>query len=145
MFLNRAVTVVYKPNEWALVRPLVYEAKGLSAPLVVPVRFITDLASVPGVLRALPGFNPNGLSREPAILHDYLYCAGRFPDRGAADYFFYEALLSVGVSKPVAYMHYLGVRAGGWRYWGERRRKKRPPEYDFVPEDEFKKLVDNYA
>jgi hypothetical protein len=144
MFLNRAVTVVYKPNEWVLVRPLVYGPDG-KPPIEVPARFITDLASVPGVLRALPGFNPNGLSREPAILHDFAYCMWGDVARKTADKLFYEALLSVGVSKPVAYMHYLGVRVGGWRYWGERRRKKRPESYDLVPEDEFKKLVDYYA
>jgi hypothetical protein len=142
MFQNRAVTVVYKPTEWVLVRALRWAAEGDC--IEVPARFITDLASVPGLLRASPGFNPNGLSREPAMLHDFMYCIGA-RSRKDADETFYEALLSVGVSKPVAYMHYLGVRAGGWRYWGERRRKTRPPEYDFVPEDEFKKLVDYYA
>jgi hypothetical protein len=35
--------------------------------VVVPAGFVTDLASIPRVLRNLPWLDPNGLSRRPAV------------------------------------------------------------------------------
>lgn len=139
MFKTHAVAVDYKPNEWVLVQPLVWEA---DARYTVPARFITDLASVPPALRALSGFNPTGLSRRPAILHDYLYCSGVTGSRKAADRVFYEALLSVGVSRTVARLHWLGVRVGGAGYWAKRCADDGTMEReDYVSEQELAELT----
>ena len=139
MFLNHAEVVDYKPNEWVLLRPLVWQDGAFV--IEVPARFVTDLASIPGVLRGLPAFNPNGLSRRPAILHDFAYCSHCVPTRADADQLLFDALLSAGVSRAVARAYWLGVRAGGWLYWNERRKRGGLNDHeDFVTPEEFTQL-----
>lgn len=101
------------PGEWQLLSPLVYTSSAGDI-YIVPAGMITDLASIPKLLR--PAIDRNGLSRPAAVLHDYLYLIGSL-SRKQADELFLEALLSCGVSSLVAKGMYWSVRAfGGGRY-----------------------------
>ena len=101
------------PGEWRLLSPLVYTSSTGDI-YIVPTGMITDLASIPKILR--PAIDRNGLSRPAAVLHDYLYLIGSL-SRKQADHLFLEALLSCGVGSFVAKGMYWSVRAfGGGRY-----------------------------
>ena len=101
------------PGEWQLLSPLVYTSSAGDI-YIVPSGMITDLASIPKLLR--PAIDRNGLSRPAAVLHDYLYLIGSL-SRKQADELFLEALLSCGVGSIVAKGMYWAVRAfGGGRY-----------------------------
>lgn len=101
------------PGEWQVISPLVYTSDDGDI-YIVPAGMITDLASIPKLLR--PAIDRNGLSRPAAVLHDYLYLIGSL-SRKQADELFLEALLSCGVSSFVAKGMYWSVRAfGGGRY-----------------------------
>ena len=78
---------------------------------VVPRGFVTDLASIPALLR--PIFSRTGLSRKPAVFHDHMYSV-KWKTRKRCDESFKEMLLARGVSKGVANIYYWGVRLGGW-------------------------------
>ena len=101
------------PGEWQLLSPLVYTSSAGDI-YIVPTGMITDLASIPKLLR--PAIDRNGLSRPAAVLHDYLYLIGSL-SRKQADELFLESLLSCGVNSVVAKGMYWAVRAfGGGRY-----------------------------
>ena len=101
------------PGEWQVIYPLVYTSNDGDI-YIVPTGMITDLASIPKLLR--PAIDRNGLSRPAAVLHDYLYLIGSL-SRKQADKLFLEALLSCGVGGFVAKGMYWSVRAfGGGRY-----------------------------
>lgn len=115
-FLTPLDLRAYKPGEWVVLLALIYMAKD-GVRHIVPRGFVTDLASIPRLFRDL--FDVNGLSREPAVLHDFLYCI-QYTTRAEADALFLEALEAVGVGRAARYAMYLAVRSGGWMYWGKR-------------------------
>lgn len=124
---------VYSPGEWIVLSDFAW--RGEAAHVVVPRGFITDLASIPRPLRGL--LDVTGSSREPAVLHDYLYCHQRDADgtpvtRAWADGVFRQALADRGVSVFTRNLYYAGVRAGGWLYWGRRGRDPLNAD-DFAP------------
>lgn len=133
MFKTPLQVEAIPPNLWRLLSPLVwddepaepYEDAGEFGRLEFPVGMVTDLASIPRLLRRHSSFDPNGASRRPAVGHDSMYAtgkaAGRSITRAEADRFLYVALLAEGVSKPVAWMFYAGVRSGGWLPWRDYR------------------------
>ena len=111
------------PGEWKLIYPLVWaiDGDGYRMPdIEVPAGFVTDLASVPKLLRGL--LDPTDPSRRPAVLHDWLYCSQNKHDytRQQADALFRVALRADGSSAVAAFIYHAGVRAGGWRYWKKR-------------------------
>lgn len=115
-FLTPLDLRAYKPGEWVVLLALIFMATD-GKRYIVPRGFITDLASIPRLLRAL--FDVNGESRAAAVLHDFLYCI-QHTTRAEADALFLEALKSCGVPWATRYSMYLGVRAGGWMYWQDR-------------------------
>jgi hypothetical protein len=114
MFTTPLDLRAHRPNEWVLLNPLVWE--GPPFRIVVPARFITDLASVPKIMRGL--LNVNGPSRRAGVLHDWLYCLQPCT-RAEADAVLKAALRAEGMGW-AANLYYAGVRVGGWRYWGRR-------------------------
>jgi hypothetical protein len=87
--------------------------------VIVPIGFNTDLASVPRPF--WPLFPTHGRYAPAAVLHDWLYWAaqvGNEPiDRGYADGVLRRASGDLGVSWPVRWAMWSGVRAGGhWRW-----------------------------
>lgn len=130
-FLTPLDLRAYKPDQWVLLLALIYMTKG-GTRYVVPRGFITDLASIPRLLRAL--FDINGASRMAAVLHDFLYCI-QYTTRAEADALFLEALEACGVGWATRWSMYLGVRSGGWVYW--RARGDGLNQEDFLDEDDL--------
>jgi len=116
---------------WITLAPLTYQSAVYGGVVVVPAKFVTDLASVPRVPFAF--WLTGGRAHGPAVVHDWLYQKPDFEDRAKADAVLYEAM---GVSQPslgfeaesawTRWMIYVGVRAGGWVAW--RNHGKRGAE-----------------
>ena len=115
MFITELDTRAYEPGEWILLAPLIWFDGHVK--IVVPRRFITDLASIPKVFRIT--LDRNGPSRKAAVLHDWLYCTQPM-DRAAADLLFLQALASEREGWLKRQAMYRGVQAGGWKRWGQR-------------------------
>lgn len=107
-----------EPDYWVLGPPLIW-SDPVYGRLEAPTGFRTDLASIPRIARSLPAFDPNGASRRPAVMHDYLYSsqAGYRLGREFADSFLRAALLSEGAGSWTARAFYWAVRAGGASHW----------------------------
>lgn len=117
-----------QPDLWRLGAPLVW-CDPVYGRLEAPVGFQTDLASIPRIFRNLPFLDPAGISRRPAVLHDWLYgsVAGRVHGKQYADNFLRVALLAEGAGKAVAQSFYLAVHWGGQSSWdGDGVRLARP-------------------
>lgn len=126
MFITRLRTEDVPPNLWRLIDVLVWR-DSVYGEIEIPVGTITDLGSTPQFLRRFKTFDPTGPSRRAAVVHDYLYAKGRWPDgrpvaRAEADEFLRVALVADGVSSVTARTWWLGVRAGGWAPWREYRK-----------------------
>ena len=90
-------------------------------PTLIPAGFITDCASVPrGLWNILPPF---GKYTKAAVLHDWLYQFGTFT-RAEADWIFYEAMGTLGVSWWKQGVMYAGVRVGAWSAWNQYQTKR---------------------
>ena len=116
------------PDLWTVRVPLVW-LDATYGQLVVPAGFITDLASIPRLFRNLPMLDPNGLSRRPAVVHDWLYGSneGRAHGKQFADSFLRSALLAEGASPAVAQTFYLAVHLFGGSSWdGDGVKLARP-------------------
>lgn len=104
---------------WRLETALTYDVGQLGSgrTVVVPVGFVTDGASVP---RALwPFLPPWGRYSRPAVIHDLLCVLiekgephKEAKTRKDADAVFFEAMGVTGVSMPVRFILWLGVRIG---------------------------------
>jgi hypothetical protein len=128
MFKGKLDLRAYVPEEWVMLALLMfYSAAGVV--YAIPRGFITDLASIPRLLRWM--FSVNGISREPAVLHDFLYSTQPCT-RAEADALFLEALKAVGASAVECRALYWGVRMGGWVAWGGH--KKDTHLDNFVPD-----------
>lgn len=90
----------------------------LNERVAVPSGFKTDYASVPRVLWSI--LPPTGRYTKAAVIHDWLYVAGRC-SRADADAVFLEAMEHLGVSPLTRRLMWAGVRAGGWMPWRKRR------------------------
>lgn len=106
----------HAPGEWVVLAAMRYVPRD-GRMITVPAGFVTDLASIPALLRSV--YNVNDASRQPAVLHDWLYCSQQ-TSRAEADSLFLEALDRAGVGWLKRRSMWLGVRAGGWLYWGKR-------------------------
>lgn len=107
-----------RPAYWIVRAALIWDDGKQT--VVVPAGFETDLASVPRIAQGVPGFEATGLSRRPAVLHDYLYASGDVP-RMEADRLFYVALRAEGVPEPTARIYYRAVRLFGGAPWARHR------------------------
>lgn len=120
MFLTPLVLVAVEglPDQWQFEAPLMW-ADQVFGVLTVPAGFPTDLASIPRCLRNIPDLDPDGLSRRPAAMHDWLYGSkeGRAHGKDFADNFIRAALLSEGAAHEVAEEFYLAVHLFGGSSW----------------------------
>jgi hypothetical protein len=105
-------------DDWIVRRESAWEVGHVGSRefVVIPEGFVSDLASVPNLLRWLiPSY---GRHTQAAVLHDRLY---RHDDhdytRSQSDRMFYEAMLALGVWKPRAWIMWLAVRVGGRWAW----------------------------
>jgi hypothetical protein len=87
----------------------------------VPAGFITDMASIPKLLRnVLPVWNVYGPA---AVIHDYLYWT-QVTTREEADSVLLEAMRVLGVPEETAAMIHDGVRVGGQTAWDNNAELK---------------------
>lgn len=101
-----------------LTQELVYVSDALNdACVIVPVGFISDLASVPRGLWNI--FPPWGPYSDAAVVHDFLYQMQLVKPRSLCDYVFLEAMAVKQCRAAQRYTIYLGVRVGGWRPWNK--------------------------
>jgi hypothetical protein len=126
----------FEPGEWALTTPLIWQEKGFR--VEVPIGFVTDLASIPAILRG--ALNVTGLSRRAAVLHDYAYCAQTL-SREHADQLLRRALIADGMPATTARLYWLGVRTGGASHWNDRAAGMGILESDFVSQEAFSDAV----
>lgn len=103
---------------WTLSKPLIWEDTTFGR-LVVPPGFVTDLASIPRIFRNIPFLDPDGVSRRPAAVHDWLYGSveGRKHGKAFADNFLRWSLMIEGASSAVASTFYFAVHYFGGSGW----------------------------
>ena len=121
-------------HRWEVTEPLYYRylntSKGLqplsSQLIMVPVGYLSDLASVPHLARRFIDSLPPS-TRRPSVVHDFIYThlTHRFTKR-EADRIFYEALLEEGTSRLVAWLMWKAVSLAGRGNWGRPRPPARP-------------------
>ncbi len=104
-------------NKWQLVSPYSYMTLGYI--IIVPAKFITDLASTPKILwNILEPFGKGYL--KASVIHDYLYskdCVYQFINREIADKIFLEIMKENGVGPIKRNLMYIGVRIFGKRFF----------------------------
>lgn len=112
----------------------------------VPAGFECDGASIPRPLWPLIGGPLDGLHRDGALIHDWLYfksrtkgftAALRSEERLEADLVFYEAMEARGTPYLLRQAIYRGVRVGGWRPYAINGRGEGGSRfYGVIPEEE---------
>lgn len=116
-------------HRWEVIKPLQYRHYTLTPALpsgyyppasqliVVPVGYLSDMASVPRLARRLVD-SQSSTTRRPSVLHDFIYTdlTHRFTKR-EADRIFYDALLKEGTTKLLAWLMWQAVRIGGRGKW----------------------------
>lgn len=87
--------------------------------IVVPIGFVTDLASVPRAFWWIPGFSPLSRSERSAVLHDWMYSiSSQLPySREQADSILMEGMIADGESTLVARAYWAAVRALAGGHW----------------------------
>lgn len=101
--------------EFRLTEPFSFEIGGWGSKtyIVVPVGFVTDLASIPkGIRWLLP---PDGPYAKAAVVHDFMYeHATHFAwERLFCDMLFLEGMKTLGIAPVLRFTIYLAVRTFG--------------------------------
>jgi hypothetical protein len=117
VFLTPLVLQAHKtPGLWIIYNDLVWEDPVFGR-VVVPAKFITDLASTPNFMHVSPEFDPVGISRRPAAVHDFAYARGLGWTKEKSDQFLRASLIMEGASVELAEMFYQGVHLFGASSW----------------------------
>lgn len=132
------IAIADRPGLWRLGAPLVWGS--LDGLITVPKGFITDLASIPYALRFAPRLDPNGLSRRPAVVHDWLYSTGGgHRGKAYADDTLKAALIAEGAGAEVAQIYYDAVHwFGESSYLGDHAKLT---QANFYTPDDFRAWV----
>ena len=94
-----------------LVSEFEYEHPKTRERVRVPEGYVTDFASIPGLMRAV--IQPFGRHAKAAVLHDWLYVVGEPKQREFADAVFRQAMKELGVPFFRRSVMYLSVRLFG--------------------------------
>lgn len=98
----------------------------------IPVGFVYDKASVPRFVWWYIPRDDRHINIA-ALIHDYLYVTQQVESkwivRKEADKHFHGIILQSGMRPVKAKAAYLGVRAGGWRFYNKQARMLRNPHY----------------
>lgn len=117
LILERAIGF----DQWKLAAPLIYRSDLVNLEIEVPAGFVTDFASIPRFFhRLLPH---NGEYDAPAVVHDYLYASGAFPQE-TCDLVFLEAMESIHVLKWKRAAMFRAVRLFGWIAFAKHRENQ---------------------
>jgi hypothetical protein len=106
-----------EPATWRLTQPLIYDSDVAGRVIVVPVGFVTDLASTP----RLPFVYEfaGGVANMASVVHDYAYTT-HIVDRSTADAILREASAVTGVSWLKRQAMWAAVRAFGGSHWDSK-------------------------
>ena len=121
-FLTDLCLKALTPDLWALESPLIWEDADRGR-ITIPAGFITDLASVPHWVDAIPFLDRTGRSRRPGALHDGIYALGRIRGKDWADHTLEAACLAEGMHPRQARCYYLGVHWFGASSWAQDARE----------------------
>jgi hypothetical protein len=86
----------------------------------IPIDFVTDLASIPRLLRSI--IDVNGKHRKDAVLHDFLYSKAPALSRAFCDREFLLSMAESGVRWTQRQAMHKGVRVGGWVAYSKYKR-----------------------
>lgn len=121
--------------------PLRYEANQGEYEIVVPIGFITDLASIPREFWWWE--SPQESTLAPAILHDYLYWE-QSCTKDEADAVMYLAMKEVGLGFLKRYAVYAGVRTPiATSAWNNNKTARNKGESRFFTQDYAINLMDS--
>lgn len=114
----------YRDNRWKLLIRYRYTTLVFGEPKFIVVRqgFITDLASIPRIVRSL--IPQIGRHRGAAVVHDWLYhkAHDHTYTRLQCDRIFLEAMKASGVRFVQRQIMFAAVRLGGWVFFRKARR-----------------------
>lgn len=128
------------PDLWYLDGPLVWK-KGIT--ITIPAFFISDDASIPKILDAIPFLDRQGRSRRPGLGHDGLYSLGREKGKEWCDRMLQAFCLAEGMTAFQAGCYYQGVHLFGASSWAsdERAGVVGITSGDFFTDDAYKAWV----
>ena len=121
-FITELSSSLYQDNDriWILDKQLIYKSD-LVGKVVVPVRFITDFASVPRfpIIYSLWGAR----AHREAVIHDYLFRSNSRPEVSfsTANKVFLEAMKCRGKPAYIRYPMYWGVCIGSFGCFHKRK------------------------
>lgn len=109
--------------KWRLEEPFVYHVGNDDSDevIVLPVGFVTDLASIPRPLWSL--YPPAGPWAPAAIVHDWLYQHPQGRTRAEVDGIFLEAMEVLGVPWLRRHLMHRAVRIGAGGTWDRYREE----------------------
>lgn len=97
-------------EKWVLTQDLIYHTDKRFEPVIVPMGFMTDFASVPRL--PLAYWLMANVAHQAAVVHDYLYRTGDV-SKELADDIFLEAMEVTGVPAWRRYPMYWAVKCFG--------------------------------
>ena len=119
------VTPLADGRTWVLMEPFSYDVgrEGSGNTVHVPVKFMTDFASVPRLFWIF--FPQWGKYGNAAVIHDWGYWS-KERSKVETDLIFLEGMTVLSVGAFTRYLLFLGVYLFGWlAWWSAGRRKAR--------------------
>src|SRR5450830_1413916 len=135
---NPSVTKVTN-TYFVVTHPLKYSVGDGKASIIVPIGFLTDLASIPKELWWWQ--SPFEAAMAPGIVHDYLYWE-QSCEPHEADVILYLALKDTGMGVDNRRVIYTGVNWQGKEYWEENTIARNAGETRFLSESYTRTLQD---
>ncbi|MCA9420963.1 MAG: DUF1353 domain-containing protein [Nitrospirales bacterium] len=133
--------LVPDPPVFMVAHPLRYTPDDGQHEIVIPVGFVTDLASIPSLLWWWEA--PHEGTMAPAIVHDYLYWE-QSCTKDEADAVMYLAMLEIGLGEFTANRIYDGIRTPfAQGAWENNRKARTRGETRFFTESYARSLLDS--
>lgn len=136
---QRMDPVDFKPfvdgRNWIVREQLTYRIGISQDSLIVPVGFVTDLASIPPALQSF--IQQNGPYLLPAVVHDYLYWK-QTCTRDQSDQILLLAMIEHAVPEAQRFAIYQAVHFAGMFAWDENARSRKAGLVRILPPDRQK-------
>lgn len=101
-----------KDNPYVVLRDVVYRHQALKD-IEIKEGTLTDLGSIPWLLKVIPGFRPTDPGLRSFLVHDVGYRL-QLAERRLLDTIMESGLIADGMKPWQAELCYYGVRLGGW-------------------------------